>query len=90
MDRAIDGLHDELREYLEARNKALLHMDFAFVRKQLGEMSDEMCLLVLHKGRYDCTALPAAARHVSAAWLRENGYRDMNGEDILPEGELPE
>jgi hypothetical protein len=80
-----------IEEFLEARNKAMLEMDFDFLRNHVGRpMSDEMCELTLHKARYSCTSLPAEARHASAKWLRERGYHGLGGEVILPEGQLPE
>ena len=81
----------ELDEYLEARNKALIEMDFDSVRNMLGiHATDHMCELVLHKSRYECTTIPAEFRHASGAWLRERGYRRMTGSPLLPEGQLPE
>ena len=84
-----DGVSVE--EYTAARDKALLDMDMDFIRNQLGvHVSDDMCLLVAHKARYECVRLPAEARHESARWLREKGYRRMTGDELLPAGELPE
>ena len=80
----------ELGAWLEDRNKALMEMDYAWCRNQVGRhASDELCELSLHKARYECTMIPAEARHASAAWLRERGYGRITGTPILPEGELP-
>ena len=80
-----------IEEEVAARDQALLALDFDFIRNQLGRpASDEMCLLVAHKARYEAVRLPAEARHQSAAWLRERGYGRMAGTPLLPEGELPE
>ena len=80
-----------IKEEVTARDKALLALDFDFIRYLIGRpASDEMCLLVAHKARYEAVRLPAEARHQSAAWLRERGYGRMTGTELLPEGELPE
>lgn len=80
----------ELDEYLTARNKSMIEMDFDFVRNQIGRnASDQMCELTLHKARYECKTIPPEFRHSSGAWLREHGYSRMTGEPVLPEGELP-
>lgn len=87
----VSRLEQSVDEYVAARDKALLALDLDAIRNQLGRpASDEMCLLVAHKARYEAIRLPAEARLQSAAWLRERGYKRMTGTDLLPEGELPE
>ena len=82
---------ESLKDFLSARNKALIEMDFNYLRSRVTKpMTDEMCELVMHKSRYDCTAIPAELRHASGNWLREKGYNRMTGTPLLPEGELPE
>jgi hypothetical protein len=76
---------------LTERNRALVQMDYEYLRNQMGRyVSDEMCALTLHKARYECTTIPAECRHASRAWLAEKGYGRMTGGPLLPEGELPE
>jgi hypothetical protein len=80
-----------VEDYVKDRDNALLALDLDFIRNQLGRpASDEMCLMVAHKARYEATRLPAEARHASAQWLRERGLKRMTGTDLLPDGELPE
>jgi hypothetical protein len=80
-----------VEEYVKARDEALLKLDLDHIRNQLGRpASDEMCLLVAHKARYEAVRLPVEARLESARWLRERGYKRMTGTELLPEGQLPE
>ena len=82
----------DLADVLEERNRALLTLDIAHVRKQLGHpgLPEHTALMVLHKARYECLAIPREFRNYSRAWLAQHGYKRMTGEPLLPEGELPE
>jgi hypothetical protein len=79
-----------LLRFLEERNKALTSLDQEYVARMLPDAPATMRLLILHKARYECTAIEANLRHESGAWLREHGFNRMSGDPILPDGELPE
>ena len=83
----------ELDDFLSERNKALVNLDLDYARTRLPGLEkkdDGFVLMVLHKARYECTAIPAELRHDSRAWLDIRGLRRMSGDPLLPEGELPE
>lgn len=80
----------ELEKMLERRNKALLELDMDYARQMMPGTSDEVRRLAMHKARYECTALPREVRHQSGEWLRAGGYRRLTGDELLPEGALPE
>lgn len=81
----------ELEQLIEERNIALSNLDLDYARKLMPQASsDDVLLLGLHKARYDCIAIARELRHESADFLRKHGCKDMNGQDILPEGILPE
>lgn len=82
-----------MNESLKERNKALSNMDLAWARKNVltePQYSDAVLIIGMHKARYECVQIVAELRHISGAWLRENGYKRLYGLDLLPEGELPE
>jgi hypothetical protein len=81
---------DSLRVFLEERNAALVALDEDYVSRSVPSYPPEMRLLVLHKSRYECTAIAPELRHASRAWLAERGFKRMTGDELLPEGELPE
>lgn len=72
------------------RDKALLSLDLEYARKlwPVSPADDEVLLTVLHNARYECTSLPASARHESESWLRLRRYGRLAG-PLLPIGELP-
>jgi len=79
-----------LRAFITERNLALIGLDESYVAKTVPKAPAEMRLLILHKSRYECTAMPDNLRNESRAWLAERGYQRMTGTPLLPEGELPE
>lgn len=80
----------ELETYLAERNKALEGMDLTYGQSMLPKGTRlEVVELAMHKARYECLSISNAARHTSAAWLRERGYGRFDGSALLPEGELP-
>lgn len=73
------------------RNRALANLDMEYARKMFpGASSDYVRLAAMHKARYEMVSLPAELRHESGLWLRLNGFKRLTGQDLLPEGELPE
>lgn len=79
----------EIEIEIEKRNKMLEDFDLLAARTLFPKASCLTLEVVLHKSRYDCVGVSREARLVSAKWLRVHGYKDMNGNEILPEGELP-
>ncbi len=79
-----------LRAFITERNLALIALDENYVARMVPKAPPEMRLLILHKSRYECTAMPANLRNESRAWLAERGYGRMTGDPLLPEGQLPE
>lgn len=77
-------------EEIEKRNKALLALDMNYLRNAMPTSTDEVRLAAAHKARYECTMLPAEARHTSRHWLAERDMGRMSGDELLPEGVLPE
>lgn len=81
-----------IAEWRAARNRVLRDLDVEEAKLMLGPAAeragDEVILMSLHKGRYDCVDMPDELRHESAAWLRERGYSGAFG-PLLPPGELP-
>ena len=53
------------------------------------EASARVMILALHKARYECNSLPEAERRLSGQWLAENGFRRMDGGEVLPRDTLP-
>jgi hypothetical protein len=80
---------NELKDFLIDRNAALASLDEEYVARMLPNAPAEMRLLILHKSRYECTAIAPELRHQSRAWLAEHGFGRMTGDPLLPEGELP-
>lgn len=82
---------DALQLWREERNAALRTLDMTYARYLMPDASsDEVRLLAMHKGRYECTDIEAALRSASGEWLRERGSTRMDGSPILPAGRLPE
>lgn len=80
----------EMQDWRKERNRALAALDIEWGRQLVpAGTSDEVILIALHKARYDCTDIAAEQRHQSGDWLRQHGYRRMDGTELLPEGELP-
>lgn len=80
----------KLEEVMEARNKALIAMDIDYFMRACPGAPRYQVEVAAHKARYECVQIPAEFRHASGAWLRERGYGRMTGEELLPEGQLPE
>jgi hypothetical protein len=63
----------------------------SFARKMLPAASDEVRLIAMHKGRYECVDIDASLRKESEQWLRERNYQRMYGCGDWPtDGTLPE
>lgn len=77
-----------LADFLARRNKALEELDESYVTATVPKAPPEMRLTILHKSRYECTAIKPELRHASRAWLAERGYKRMTGTPLLPEGVL--
>ena len=77
--------------WLAERNRFLRDLDITsdLVAQAMPGASDEMKLLALHKGRYECTHISDDLRRQSAEWLVERGYGRMTGDPIDLTGELP-
>ena len=72
-------------------HKALANLDMEYARKMMPDATnDEVRLIVMHKIRYELIAISSELRHASAEWLRKYEYKRINGEDLLPEYELPQ
>jgi hypothetical protein len=72
------------------RNKALETLDMDFARRMMpGASSDDVRLMSMHKGRYECIEVADALRSISGEWLRSHGFGRIDGTPILPAGELP-
>lgn len=81
---------DELQQWREQRNKALISLDLDWARTQIPDAAGDYALLAsMHKARYECCDIPAELRHASGHWLRERGMGRFTGKALLPEGELP-
>ena len=82
---------DEFGQWRADRNKALIALDMEWARKVMPDASnDHVRLMAMHKGRYECGDMDNAVRHASREWLRQHGYGRMTGDELLPEGVLPE
>lgn len=79
-----------LRTFITERNLALIGLDEDYVARVQPSAPAGMRLLILHKARYECTAMPGNLREESRAWLEEHGYRRMTGDPLLPKGEYPQ
>jgi len=78
------------KELINEKNKALCELDMVYARDLLPSAScDYSRLASLHKARYECVEIPRELRHESGLWLKENNFKRMTGEEILPEGVLP-
>ena len=77
--------------WLAERNRVLRDLDIAsdLVTESMPGASDEVKLLALHKGRYECTAISDDLRRQSGEWLAARGYGRMTGDPIDLTGELP-
>jgi hypothetical protein len=80
---------DDLKAFLAERNAALIALDESYVAKTVPLAPPEMRLLILHKSRYECTAMPDNLREESRTWLAERGFGRMTGDELLPKGEYP-
>lgn len=78
-----------LAEFLAKRNKALVELDESYVAATVPKAPPEMRLVILHKSRYECTAIAPELRHASRKWLDDRGFKRMTGTPLLPEGVLP-
>ncbi len=75
--------------------QTLKRLDTVFFSKQIRKQglvppSQEVVLVSLHKVRYMTTeGIPREMRRESKEWLRENGFKGINGYPLLEEGVLP-
>jgi hypothetical protein len=82
---------EQLAAMIERRNKALIEMDMSYFREIIPMATcDEVRLIAAHKARYECAQIPPEFLHSSGAWLRDHGMKRLYGEELLPEGQLPE
>ncbi len=81
---------DDLASCIAKAMKAMRTLDIALARRLMPyAVNDFEILMVLHKARYESTAMDEVDRPCSAEWLRSHGYKRMSGEPLLPKGELP-
>lgn len=81
---------DDLEQWRQQRNKALIALDLDWARTQGPNAPDDFTVLAaMHKARYDCCDIPAELRHESGNWLRARGMSRLGGLELLPEGVLP-
>lgn len=80
-----------LKAWKDIRNRALLTLDLNWARSVPGaeHVSADVLLTSMHKARYECTALPDAARHESRVWLQARGFKRFGQQEFLPEDQLP-
>jgi hypothetical protein len=77
-------------EWLAERKRALETLDVEYARRNVpAEADDYFLLAILHKARYECTAIAEELRRSSARWLLAHGLQRIGGLPILPDGELP-
>lgn len=82
-------MSDDRETFLAKRNAALASLDESYVARTVPKAPPEMRLMILHKARYECTAMPDELRHASREWLDERRLQRMTGTPLLPIGELP-
>ena len=85
---------DSIETYNLERNKALTELDMEWmasfmVASGVDNPDPEAILLAAHRARYHILGIGEEHRHASAKWLRDNGYTDLHGMPLLPEGQLP-
>lgn len=82
---------DELKVFLEERDRVLRELDVPAARKMLlnPDADIETIVLALHKARYVCTSLERELRLESKRWLAAGGYGGFGGQPLLPNDELP-
>ena len=82
---------ENIKVFILERDKALLDLDLDYVRHRNNrpEIGDEVCLITIHKTRYECTSLPDEARQESYNFLKEKNLKRSTGEELLPEGRFP-
>ena len=80
---------DEIQQFLEERNEALLSRDFrkvqAFHEKwnpDLLRIPDMVAELAMHKARTAAKGLPKEERRVSRIWLETRGYENLDDGDL--------
>ncbi len=81
----------EIEKWRRERNQALATLDMAWAKETMPHAScDFVRLIALHKMRVECTDLHKVQRLDSIEWLRERGFRRINGLELPPVGVLPE
>ena len=80
---------DTIESYINKRDKALIELNFDFIKEICPGAKDEQLEIILHKARYECTRIPDKYRLASRDWLIDNNYSRFHGLDFLPGDELP-
>ena len=76
----------DLSRFIRERNMALESLDIAWARKNSHGRSDDKTLLIaLHKTRIECTDMSSELRRESIKWLRQRGFRRVDGREIPQE-----
>ncbi len=78
-------MDNELEAFIKERNRALTELDLEWGRQQIPFIEEERLLPVMHKARYECTAITDELRLISREWLEENGWKRFNGLDFTEE-----
>lgn len=80
----------ELEQWRQERNEALAGLDMDWARKMMPTATDDhVRMMAMHKARVECTDLAPELRNASVEWLRERGYKRMDGGELPPLGALP-
>lgn len=80
----------DLKKWRVERNAALSNLDMDYARKAMPNAADDhVRLMAMHKAWVECTDLASELRHISIEWLRERGYKRMDGSDLPHTGFLP-
>lgn len=92
IEACIEGawIEFELEQWRQERNEALAGLDMDWARKMMPATDDHVRVMAMHKGRVECTDLAPELRHASVEWLRERGYKRMDGGELPLNGELPQ
>lgn len=87
-------MNDELQQFLNERNEALLSLDEAKIRAYmdkwsgpdypLNKASPEVFWRAVHKAITGCISLPLEFRMKSKAWLDERGSNSMDDGELQP------
>lgn len=73
----------------EERIRITKELDHVAAKQLFPMMSDEAILPMLHRVRYETTAIEDELRHESRKWLETQGFSRMRGMPWPPMGVLP-